>query len=91
MKYEIQFTNQFKKSLKKAKKQGKNLDKLYRVIEELAKGEMLPPKFRDHKLVGYSGNVRECHIDPDWLLVYEIIDNELVLSVLNIGSHSELF
>ena len=62
MKYDIQFTNQFKKDLKIAKKQNKNLDKLFEVIDILANGGTLEAKYRD----------RECHIEPDWLLIYEI-------------------
>ena len=72
MKYDIQFTNQFKKDLKLAKKQNKNLDKLFEVIDILANGGTLEAKYRDHDLTGNYKGTRECHIEPDWLLIYEI-------------------
>ena len=91
MKYEVRFTSRFNKDIKLAERQGKNINKLFQVIEKLANGERLDPKFRDHPLSGnYSGS-RECHIEPDWLLIYEIIENVLVLSLQRIGSHSDLF
>lgn len=91
MKYEVIFTNQFKKDLKLAKKQGKKLSKLLAVIELLANGETLDMKYRDHALTGDYIGTRECHIEPDWLLIYEIRDNVLVLILYRLGSHSELF
>ncbi len=91
MKYEVKFTNQFKKDLKLAKKQGKDIDKLFEAIEMLANGEALPAKYRDHDLTGEYKGCRECHIEPDWLLVYEIVDDVLVLMLYRVGSHSELF
>lgn len=91
MKYEVQFTNQFKKDVKLAKNQGKDLEKLYAVVEKLAEGERLEAKFRDHLLSGNYNSCRECHIEPDWLLIYEIIDGVLVLMLNRTGSHSELF
>ena len=91
MKYEVIFTNQFKKDLKLAKKQGKKLSKLLAVIELLANGETLDMKYRDHALTGDYIGTRECHIEPDWLLIYEIRDNTLVLILYRLGSHSELF
>ena len=91
MKYEIRFTGQFKKDLKLAKKQGKNLDKLFDVVERLANGETLEVKYRDHDLSGDYKGCRECHIDPDWLLIYEFFDDVLVLLLNRVGSHSELF
>ncbi|MBQ8185887.1 MAG: type II toxin-antitoxin system YafQ family toxin [Clostridia bacterium] len=91
MKYEVRFVNQFKKDLKLAKKQNKDIEKLYTVIEKLANGEKLDAKYRDHELTGNYRGCRECHIEPDWLLVYEIIDDVLVLVLNRVGSHSELF
>lgn len=91
MKYEVKFTNQFKKDLKLAKKQGKNTDKLFEIIEKLASGEVLEAKYKDHDLTGNYKGCRECHVEPDWLLVYEIFDNTLVLMLYRVGSHSELF
>lgn len=87
----IQFTNQFKKDLKLAKKQGKNLDKLFEVINILANEEKLGTKFKDHDLSGNYKGTRECHIEPDWLLIYEIDNNTLVLMLYRLGTHSELF
>lgn len=91
MKYDVQLTNQFKKDVKLAKKQGKDLEKLYVVIEALAEGKALEAKYRDHSLSGNYKSCRECHIEPDWLLIYEIIDDVLVLMLNRTGSHSELF
>jgi mRNA interferase YafQ len=91
MKYEVKFTTQFKKDLKLAKKQKKNLDLLFDVIDTLANGKKLDPKFRDHDLSGDYTGTRECHVEPDWLLVYEIRDDVLVLMLYRLGTHSELF
>ena len=91
MKYEVRFTTQFKKDLKLAKKQGKDTEKLFAVIEKLANGETLEEKYRDHDLSGNYKGCRECHIEPDWLLVYEVIDDVLVLMLYRDGSHSDLF
>ena len=91
MKYEVRFTRQFKRDLKLAKKQGKDLNQLYDIIEQLANGETLDEKYRDHDLKGEYEGSRECHIEPDWLLIYEIQGEVLVLMLYRLGSHSELF
>jgi mRNA interferase YafQ len=91
MKYEIKFTTQFKKDLKRAKKQHKDLDKLFDVVSVLANGDKLDESYRDHDLTGDYAGTRECHIEPDWLLVYEIRKNVLVLMLYRVGTHSELF
>ena len=91
MKYEVKFTTQFKKDLKRAKKQHKNLDKLFEVVSILANGEKLEEAYRDHELTGDYAGTRECHIEPDWLLVYEIQQSVLVLMLYQAGSHSDLF
>ena len=91
MKYEIKFTTQFKKDLKQAKKQGKDTEELFTVIEQLACGEPLDAKYRDHELFGNYKDCRECHIEPDWLLIYEVFDNTLVLMLYRLGTHSDLF
>lgn len=91
MNYEVRFTNQFKKDLKLAQKQGKNIDKLFSVVSILANGEDLPPKYRDHSLTGNYSGCRECHIEPDWILIYEIDNGLLILMLNRVGSHSELF
>lgn len=93
MKYTVKFINSFKKDFKRIKKQGKDENKLYQVIEILANGEKLHPKYKDHALVNnkFFNNCRECHIDPDWLLIYKYNENELILFIVKTGSHSELF
>ena len=91
MKYEIKFTSQFNKDLKLAKKQNRDLNKLFEVVNILADGGTLDAKYRDHDLSGNYKGTRECHIEPDWLLVYEIIDDVLVLMLYRLGTHSGLF
>ena len=91
MKYSVKFTGQFKKDLKAAKKQGKNIEKLFALIDRLANGETLEPIFRAHSLVGKYKDCLECHVEPNWLLVYEYFDDVLVLDLYRLGSHSELF
>ncbi len=91
MKYEVKFTNQFRKDLKLAKKQNKDLDKLFEVVNILADGGTLDARYRDHDLSGNYKGTRECHIEPDWLLVYEIRNEVLVLMLYRLGTHSELF
>lgn len=90
---EIRYTSQFKKDYKVAIKRGLNLKKLIDVIEILIEKRTLPKKFNDHKLINSSRyrDVRECHIEADWLLVYKINDNELLLELIRTGSHSDLF
>ena len=91
MKYEVKFTNQFKKDFKLAKKQNKDLNKLFDVVNILAEGGILEAKYRDHDLSSKYKGTRECHIEPDWLLVYEIQNDVLVLILYRLGTHSELF
>lgn len=91
MKYEIKPSNQFKKDVKLAHKRGYDLKLLTAVIEKLANGEVLDPKYRDHQLSGNFGFYRECHIQPNWLLIYEIEDSSLILYLSRTGTHSDLF
>ena len=91
MKYEIRFSGQFRKDIKLAKKQGKDVEKLFDVVALLAEGAPLPAKYRDHPLTGNYVGCRECHIEPDWLLIYEVFDDVLVLLLARVGSHSDLF
>ena len=84
-------SNQFKKDLKLAKKRGLNLDKLKNAIDTLANEQELPAKCRDHSLSGNYSDFRECHIEPDWLLIYRIEKDELELFLFRTGSHSDLF
>ena len=86
---EIYQTKAFKRDIRKMVKRAKNLEKLYAVIELLAEGARLPTKYRDHNLTGNWQGCRECHVEPDWLLIYEINDNSLFLE--RTGSHSDLF
>lgn len=91
MKLEIKFTSQFKKDVKLAKRQGKDIDLLFEIIERLANKEVLEEKYRDHNLGGVYKSCRECHIEPDWLLIYMVEDKVLTLTLLRVGSHSDLF
>lgn len=93
MKYEIERTNQFKRDYKLAVKRGCDINELITVVSMLADGETLPEKYRDHDLVNsrnYKG-MRECHIAPDWLLVYKISESLMILSLQRTGTHSDLF
>lgn len=90
MKYVVRNTSAFKKDYKRAKKRGLNLSKLQRVVELLANGTSLPESLRDHALTGNWANHRECHIAPDWLLIYQIYEDVLVLELTRMGSHSDL-
>lgn len=80
-----------KKILNLQRSKVKDLDKLFKIIEKLAQGKTLEAKYRDHSLTGDYKGTRECHIEPDWLLIYEIFEDVLVLSLQRIGSHSDLF
>lgn len=82
-------TNRFKRDYKLAVKRRKNARKLLQLVERLARGEILEPKFRDHSLEGEYQDCRECHIEGDWLLIYRITSDELIL--IRTGSHADLF
>lgn len=91
-KYKVVYSSKFKKSIKKIIKQGKDIDKLRPIIEKLTAKESLETKFKNHKLNDNKiyKNCYECHIEPDWLLVYQFIDDKLVLLLVNTGSHAEV-
>lgn len=91
MKLEVIWTNQFKKDYKLAIKRGMNIDRLDNLIRMLANCQPLPDEYRDHQLSGNWRAYRECHIQPDWLLIYRIESNLLVLTLARTGSHSDLF
>lgn len=91
MSYTVKFTSQFKKDYKLAKKRGRNMNLLDDVIKSLANGEGLVEKYYDHSLSGNWTGHRECHIQPDWLLVYYYNQDVLVLTLSRTGSHSDLF
>jgi mRNA interferase YafQ len=82
-------TKQFKKDIKRMRKRGKDLEKIKAVIDLLVAEEPLPPKNRDHKLGGNWIGRRDCHIEPDWILIYKLTEGELLLE--RIGTHSDLF
>ena len=90
-KYTVKLTTQFKKDYKRAVKRGLKIEMLEKIVELLAMGEALPEKNRDHELSGNWGDHRECHIQPDWLLIYRIEDDVLVLTLSRTGTHSDLF
>ena len=90
-KYIVKPTTQFKKDYKLAVKRGMKIDLLKDIIAALAMGEKLPEKNKDHALTGNWVGHRECHILPDWLLIYRIEDDVLVLTLARTGSHSDLF
>lgn len=88
-KYDIITTSAFKKDYKLLKKRHKDLRLLEEVTEMLAEGKSLPEKNKDHQLTGDWKDYRECHIEPDWLLIYRIYENTLVLSLTRTGTHSD--
>ena len=91
MKYVVKPTGQFRRDIKLAKKQNRNIELLFQIVEKLANGEKLEAKFRDHSLGGNWKGARECHIEPDWLLIYEIRRDVLVLILNRAGTHADLF
>ena len=91
MMYKIRPTSRFQKDLKRLRKRGYDMDLLTGVLKQLAAGQALAPSYRDHPLVGAYSGCRECHITPDWLLIYEIDGGELFLYLTRTGTHSDLF
>ena len=91
MKYEVIRTTRFRKELKKMIKRGADIAKLETVVTILASGETLPPQYHDHALTGDMEGTRDCHITPDWLLIYRINGNILTLTLTRTGTHSDLF
>ncbi len=89
--YTIKPSTKFEKDLKRVNKRGWKIASLTGIIKELAAGKKLLEKHRDHDLVGNFTGLRECHIEPDWLLIYEIDRNDLVLYLVRTGSHSDLY
>ena len=90
-KYELVITNSFKKDYKKLVKRRYDISLLDDVVDKLLKGETLPEKNKDHSLTGNWVGYRECHIEPDWLLVYKVLKETLILRLIRTGSHSDLF
>ena len=89
--YKIIPSNKFKKDLRLAIKRGCNIDLMDTVVTTLSNGESLEEKYRDHPLKGDYTGCRECHITPDWLLIYEITDSDLILYLTRTRTHSDLF
>ena len=87
----IRYHTSFKKDYKKVVKRGYDTKVLENIIQKLAKGEQLSEKNKDHPLSGDYSGCRECHITPDWLLIYEIDHGELILYLTRTGTHSDLF
>ena len=87
----IKYETTFKKDFKRVVKRGYNIKLMETVIELLANEQPLPQKYKDHSLSGDYYDCRECHITPDWLLIYRINNNELILSLTRTGTHSDLF
>lgn len=91
MRLNIVVSNQFKKDLKLASKSGFDIDKLKEVVDKLAEQSVLDKKYKDHNLLGEYKGFRECHIEPDWLLIYRIDKSEVELFLFRTGTHSDLF
>lgn len=89
--YIVKFTNKFKKSYKLMIKRGKDISLLDSVVNTLMSGKQLSERYRDHELTGTWKGYRECHIEPDWLLIYYVENDVLVLTLVDTGSHSDLF
>ena len=88
---EVKFTSKFKKDYKLIKKRGMNTSLLKEIVAKLANNIPLEEKYKDHELTGNYKGFRECHIQPDWLLIYLIDDNKLILTLSRTGTHSDLF
>ena len=88
--YKIVYTNRMKKDAKLMQKRGKDMNKLIEVLALLAEGNPLPAKYKDHQLSGNLSDFRECHIEPDWLVMYQIYDDILIISATATGSHADL-
>ena len=87
----IRYHNSFKKDYKKILKRHLNINDMETVMDMLANEQPLPEKYKDHALTGDWKGFRECHIQPDWLLIYKIQNDSLILTLSRIGSHSDLF
>lgn len=87
----VEYSTRFKRDYKRMMKRGCREEDFRNVLSYLIKQENLPPKYRDHELTGNYKGFRECHINPDWLLVYEVREDELILVLVRTGTHSDLF
>jgi mRNA interferase YafQ len=91
MTYQLILTGKFKKGLKRAKKRGLNIALLDSIVDKLIHGQVLDEKYKDHELKGKYSGFRECHLQPDWLLLYLLEDDILTLTLVETGTHSDLF
>ena len=89
--YEIRRSTRFKRDVRRCQKQGKPMEKFKDIHERLVRGEPLPEQNRDHNLAGGWGGYRECHIAPDWLLIYRVDETNNVIEYVRMGTHAELF
>jgi mRNA interferase YafQ len=87
----LEYTAKMKRDVKRMQKQGKDMKKLDAALRLLVSQAQMPPQYRDHPLKGELNGTRECHLEGDWLLVYQILEESLVLLALGTGSHAELF
>lgn len=89
--YQILFTNKMKRDVRRMSKRGKDISKLTNILTILANGDNLSYKYKDHQLSGNMADFRECHIETDWLLIYRIENDKLILTATETGTHSDLF
>lgn len=89
--YKLFVSNQFSRDLKLARKRGLDVAKLTAIVTKLQNGQKLPPKNKDHNLIGDYKGCRECHVTPDWLLIYSVNTEINLLKLLRTGTHSDLF
>ena len=87
----VEFTNKMKRDVRRMRKRGKDLAKLETALHLLSMQNPMPLVYRDHQLKGNLSDLRECHIEPDWLLIYQIIEEKLILYATETGAHSDLF
>ena len=89
--YKLYYTNRMKRDVKRILKRGKDINKLNKVLNLLIQNGSLPKEYLDHQLTGNLKDFRECHIENDWLLMYQIIEDELIITATSTGSHSDIF
>lgn len=87
----VEITTQFKRDLKLAKRRNKNLSLIHIIMKDIQTEKLLEKKYRDHPLIGSWHGHRECHIEPDWLLIYKLLTEEKIVIFTRTGSHADLF
>ena len=88
---QIVYTNRMKRDARRMQRRGKDMARLETALDLLARQEGMPDRYRDHQLSGDLSDFRECHIEPDWLLLYQVFDDLLILSATATGTHADLF